>query len=155
MNLLATRRGLALCLIPLAALALACGPIGPMPGGRLSGEAEAQVPSDWSFTDAVDTVQLETGGSDPYSVNVWATSVDGQLMIAAGNGGESRWARNLEADPLVPLRADGRIYELRAVRGGLTPEVQDAFLTAIEKKYDFERDPDDPDDAWLYRMTGR
>ena len=135
---------------------IACGPIGPVPGGRLSGEVEQTVPADWSFTDAHDTVQLETGGSnDPYSVNVWATSVEGELFIAAGTGGDTKWAQNIKADPKVRLRVDDRIYELRAIRIELTPEIQDRFLSAIEKKYDFVRDEDDPDDAWLYRLAPR
>ena len=135
--------------------ALGCGPIGPIPGGRLSGETLAAVPSDWSFTDAYDTVQLETGGADPYSVNVWATAVKGDLYIASGSGGESQWARNIEADPMVRLRIDGRVYELRAVRVPLTPEVERDFLAAAQAKYDFEGVPEDEKDAWLFRMEGR
>jgi hypothetical protein len=135
--------------------ALGCGPIGPVPGGRLSGQVESSAPTDWSFTDAYDTVQLETGGSDPYSVNVWATSIGGELFIAAGTGAGTKWARNIEADPDVRLRVDDRVYELRAIRVELTPEVQDRFLSAIEKKYDFERDDEDTNEAWLYRLAGR
>jgi len=138
-----------------ALVTLACGPIGPIPGGRLSGELETTVPSDWSFTDAHDTVQLETGGADPYSVNVWATAMRGDLYIAAGSGAESRWARNIEADPKVRLRVEGGVYELRAVRVPLTPEIERDFLAAVQAKYDFERDPEDEDDAWLYRMEAR
>ena len=54
-----------------AALALACGPIGPIPGGALRGDPVAEPVQDWSFLDAEHTVQLETRPGDPYSVNVW------------------------------------------------------------------------------------
>ena len=39
-----------------------------LPGGALDG-APAPVPDDWSATDDVKTVQLETRPADPYSVN--------------------------------------------------------------------------------------
>jgi hypothetical protein len=57
--------------IALAALALACGPMGPLSGGKLDGERVTTPVGDWSFSDASDTVALETNPDDPYSVNVW------------------------------------------------------------------------------------
>ena len=42
------------------------GPFVIFPGGKLEG-AEAAPPSDWRFSDAINTVQLETRSSDPYS----------------------------------------------------------------------------------------
>ena len=50
-----------------------CGPIVMVPGGELSGTT-TPVPADWAFSDAVETVQLETRPDDPYSVNVWGVS---------------------------------------------------------------------------------
>jgi len=151
-----TRRLALLCALLVASLvSLACDPVGPIAGGRLSGEVETQIPSDWSFTDAHDTVQLETGGDDPYSVNIWATALGGELYAASGSSAESRWAANIEADPNVRLRIDGTIYELRAERIELTPEFQTNFRAAIEAKYDYEIDEDDAAEAWVYRLQPR
>ena len=69
-------------------LILACGPLGPLPGGELSGSV-ASAPSDWSFTDEQENVQLETRPSDPYSVNVWGAGVDGSFYVAAGRGADT------------------------------------------------------------------
>ena len=52
-------------LLTLALLALGCGPMGPVPGERLSGKVAASPPSDWSSVDKEETVQFETRPSDP------------------------------------------------------------------------------------------
>ena len=82
-----------------------CGPIVMIPGGELSGNVEP-TPANWAFTDAVDTVQLESRPSDPYSVNVWAVAVGDDLYIAAGSGTETAWAQNIAEDDRVRLRIE-------------------------------------------------
>ena len=59
--------------------------------------------------------EIETDPSDPYSVTVAYTVVDGQLYVNAG-GAEKRWAKNTVANPNVRLRIDGKIYDLQAIR---------------------------------------
>jgi hypothetical protein len=55
----------------LTALVADCSePLLLLPGGALEG-ATVPTPEGWSFTDDVDTVQLETNPTDPYSVNIW------------------------------------------------------------------------------------
>ena len=138
-------------LVALALVLTGCGPLVMIPGGELSGEVVSS-PADWAFTDAIDTVQLETRPEDPYSVNVWAVSARGALYIAAGGGAESEWARHIAADPRVRLRADGRLYELRAERTD-SDEERSAFLEAAQAKYDFEPSEDETDGAVLFRLT--
>ena len=135
----------------LAGLALACGPIVMIPGGRLSG-TEAPVPTEWSFTDEVDTVQLETRPDDPYSVNIWGTAV-GTSFYVAGRAG-SGWVENATADPDVRLRVGDAIYSLRAVAVEDESEV-DALLAAMIVKYDFEPDPEDRAGARAFRLEKR
>jgi hypothetical protein len=138
----------------LLALALVgCGPLVSIPGGELSGDL-APTPTDWAFTDAVSTVQLETRPSDPYSVNVWAVAAEGALYIAAGSGAESAWAGHIQADPRVRLRVEESIYELKAVR---TEEEADrtAFLEAAKRKYDFDPAGEDTESAFLFRLVPR
>lgn len=139
-------------------LCSACGPpLGPLPGGRLSGEVVAP-PADWTFTNAHDTVQLETNPADPYSVNIWGTRVGDSFYVAAGEGGEATWAQHIEADPNVRLGVGGNLYELRAVRIDLDdePETRAAFLAALQQKYDFDAEEDErSSEAWLYRLDPR
>jgi hypothetical protein len=131
---------------------LACGPLVMIPGGALSGEVAA-TPDDWAFTDAIDTVQLETNPADPYSVNVWGVGSGAAFYIGAGDK-DSQWARNTRANPLVRLRIDGTIYELAAQEVTSESELE-IFLAAAKKKYDFEPEPDQREKATLFKLTSR
>ena len=141
---------LLLLVLVAAASSTGCGPIVLIPGGELSGEVVA-APHDWKFTDAIDTVQLETRPHDPYSVNVWAVAVGDELFVATG---ETAWAAHLAQDPRVRLRVDGKIYELRATRSDSAAD-RDAVLAAMRRKYDFEPDPGETSDAAIYRLAPR
>jgi hypothetical protein len=138
--------------IPLL-LVLGCGPLVMIPGGSLSGDVQP-VPADWSFTDEVETVQLETRPSDPYSVNVWGVGVGDIFYIASGRGVDAAWAEHIEANPNVRLRVGDAIYELDATRTS-DPAELDAFLVAAKAKYDFEPEPGQRETAVLYRLTPR
>jgi len=140
--------------ILLVSLMLAgCFPFSTLPGGELSGTVEA-TPSDWSFSDAVEIVQLETRPGDPYSVNVWGVGVGSTFYIAAGDAPQSRWARNIDEDPLVRLKIGEGLYELRAARTD-DPAEMDAFLAGAKKKYDFEPNEEQRTNASLFRLEPR
>ncbi len=147
-----TSRHFALSLF--ASLFLAgCGPLVMIPGGELSGDVKPP-PSDWSFTDEVDNVQLETRPEDPYSVNVWAVAANGEIYIASGGGADAGWAKHIAEDSHVRLRVGDDIYEMKAEQ--TTDEAElDAFLVAAQAKYDFEPDPEQREEAVLFRLTPR
>ena len=142
--------------IAIVALALcvsvACGPMVMIPGGELSGDT-APVPADWSFTDAVETVQLETRPEDPYSVNIWGVGVGDQFYVASGKS-DNAWAGHIAADDRVRLRIEGTVYEMRAVRDD-SSEGRERFLEAAKAKYDFEPEPDQASEAILFRLVAR
>ncbi len=129
-----------------------CGPLVMIPGGALSGTVEP-VPDDWSFTDEVDTVQLETRPDDPYSVNIWGVGIGERFYVAAGDAG-SAWAGHLQADPRVRLRVGESIYELTAVPVRDEPE-REAFLAGVKQKYDFEPDDEQRANSLLFRLDPR
>jgi hypothetical protein len=139
----------------LLAFSLGCGgPLVMIPGGELSGNVEP-VPLDWTFSDEVENIQLETRPSDPYSVNLWGVGDGANFYVASGRGLESAWAKNIAADPDVRLRIGENIYELRAVR---TEDPQDRaqFMAAAKIKYDdFEPDQEQAETAILYRLESR
>ena len=134
-------------------LALGCDPISMVPGGELSGTVKP-TPADWSFTDSVEIVQLETRPEDPYSVNIWGVAAKGAFYVASGRGEENAWARHLAEDPRVRLRVNEDIYELRAVRTD-DPAERDAFLEAAHRKYDFEVDEEQQAKSILFRLDPR
>jgi hypothetical protein len=137
------------------------GPLGPFPGPALAGPVAEGPVEDWSFVDAVKVVQIETRPDDPYSVSTWMTRVDDGVYVFAGDD-ESPWVQNLIRDPLVRIRIEGRIHELRAV-GVTNLEIKRVFLEAMKAKYehDFGFDPEFYQRAWdtgefvLLRMEPR
>lgn len=142
-------------LMGVAALgAMACGPLGPLPGGQLSGTA-SPAPADWSFSDEVETVQLETRPEDPYSVNIWGAGLEDGFYIASGQGGDAEWAQHIGDNSDVRLRVGEAVYELRAVRVDQDTQAREAFLAAVKRKYEWTPEADDTENAWLYRLDPR
>jgi hypothetical protein len=130
-----------------------CGrPFLLLPGGKLDGEA-APVPADWTSAGEYGTAQLETRPQDPYSVNVGFTVLDGHLYVNAGDT-ETQWAKNIAANPLVRLRMDGALYDLRAERVTDPADIA-AFGAAWTSQSMFRRDPTKLDAVWLYRLVPR
>ena len=145
--------------IPIAILvfvfgAVACGPMGPIPGGKLSGSVAPSAPADWSSSDSVKNVQLETRPSDPYSVNIWGVGIGNSFYVASGRGDENSWAQYVIDDPNVRLRVGETVYELRAVRVQ-DDESREAFLNGVARKYDWEPDGEEAENAWLFRLDPR
>lgn len=141
-----------LALLLLVAAAGCNGPFAVFPGGRLEGEVRP-VPADWTFAGTHGTAQIETRPGDPYSVNLAYTIVRGTLYVNAGDT-ETRWVRNMSADPRVRLRIDGALYELRAERVTGADEVA-AFAEAWTGQSMLRRDPTELEEVWIYRLVGR
>ncbi len=137
-----------------AALALvACnGPTGFFSGGKLDGESRP-VPTDWQLGEPHGIAQLETRSSDPYSVNIAFTVIDGRLYINAGDT-ETRWVQNIDEDAAVRLRVDGAVYEASAVRVTDREEIR-AFGEAWTSQSSFYRDPSELEEVWVYRLEPR
>jgi hypothetical protein len=137
----------------LSGMLVACGsPFVLLPGGALEGE-KAPVPESWAFTDEVDTIQLETNPLEPYSVNIWAIALDGNLYVHAG-ASRSRWIENMEADPRVRLKVSETIYELAASRVEGQDEF-DRFSDTYEKKYGNRPRNESVSEAYLFRLKAR
>lgn len=147
------RHRLATAVALLATALLGCGgPFVLLPGGALEGAATA-APADWSFTDAVNTVQLETQPRDPYSVNIWMVGLGEAAYVHAG-ASRSTWVEHIEADPRVRLRVDESIYELAATRVSAQDEF-DRFSDAYEKKYGTRPRNENVAEVYLFRLTPR
>ncbi len=139
--------------LPLVLAALGCnGPMGLLPGGELNGEVRP-APADWAFAGDAGTVQLETRPEDPYSVNIAFTVLGGRLYINAGDT-ETQWVKNIASNPLVRLRLDGVLYDLRAERVMDADEIA-AFAGAWTGQSMFRRDPTGLDEVWIYRLVSR
>ncbi len=111
----------------------ACGPLGPVPGGRLSGQVVSTPVTDWTFLNDQPTIELETRPDDPYSVTVWCVSLGSRLYVGAG-GPRRRWANALLQDPSARVRVGGSLYPRSAVRVTDRAEIE-AYVNALARKY--------------------
>lgn len=147
-----------------AALALflvACGPVGPLPGGPLTGTVHEGAVTDWSFTDTIQDAQLETNPADPYSVNVWCAQQGGRLYVPTSmthgdeHPGERQWVRNVTLDPNVRVKLGDEIYLLRADKV-TDPAELEAAKAAFLKKYEMDASDLDPArEIWIFRLDPR
>jgi hypothetical protein len=130
----------------------ACGgPLAVFPGGALDGPVKP-APQSFAFARDAGTIQLETGAEAPYSVNIACAVVGDRLYVSAG-GNRARWVENMEANPLVRLRINGEVYELRAQR--VTDDEEMRVFANEWTKNAWARDPTTLDEVWVYRMEVR
>jgi hypothetical protein len=131
---------------------VACGgPVAVFPGGALEGPVKP-APQSFAFASEAGTIQLESRPEDPYSVNIACAVVGDDLYVSAGDN-KARWVENIEANPLVRLRIDGEIYEVRAQR--VTGDAEMRAFAEEWTKNSWARDPTTLGEVWVYRMEAR
>lgn len=148
-------------LVLLLAVAVACGgPLGPLSGGRLSGEDGPAEVDDWSFSDAIENAQLETRPDDPHSVNVWCAGLGDRLYVPSSMilgptvPTERSWVQHVQADPDVRIRLGDTVYARTAVR--VEGAEFEAARSALEAKYEIAPADRDPErEIWIYRLEPR
>ncbi len=134
--------------LAVAALSVAflvgCAPRDRRPGFWLSGEVVREPITDWSFTDAVPEIFVETRTwyGVPHSVTTVCASDGGTLYVPSvyfegGDFPEARfWNRNVVRDPRVRLQIGEHLYERRAVVVREDAE-RAAAMAAFARKYPF------------------
>ena len=139
-------RSLAVAVLAIALLA-GCAPRDRRPGLWLSGEPAPGPVADWSFTDEVPEIFVETRTwyGVPHSVTTVCAAEGGALYVPSlyfeeGDFPDARfWNRNAVRDPRVRLQIGGRLYERRAVV--VDDEAERAVaLSAFARKYPFWHD---------------
>jgi len=112
------------------------------PGLWLSGEVATTAVTDWSFTDQIEHVYVETRTwySIPHSVTTYCTTYNGELYLtstyrqAADFPGNRSWNHNVVRDPHVRLKIGDRIYE-RQLFLVTDPAEKTAVLDSKARKY--------------------
>ena len=142
---------------------LAGGPVGPFPGGALSGRAAESLPDDWSFANQEDYVTVESrAGRLPYSSGVWFMAYAGRVHLLLPSFFGDGLKRRLDLDPRVRLRVGEVLYEQRAVAVD-DPEILAAMVApfllrqmAVEIGGEVRAAPRPPGDVpvefWIYRL---
>ncbi len=132
------------CLVLLLVAARVTGfePNGPRPGLWLKGDLVTTPVADWSFTDSIHDVEIQTNAWYllPHSVTINCVSYKGQLYLAsfypAGltyPHGRS-WNANVARDPHVLIKIGGQLYD-RTLALVTDPAEQEAVKAARSKKY--------------------
>ena len=112
------------------------------PGLWLSGEVVTTPVRDWSFTDEIEHLFVETRTwyFIPHSVTTYCTTYNGELYLtstypqAAEFPGNRSWNHNVVRDPHVRLKIGDRIYE-RQVSLVTDPAEKAAVLESKSRKY--------------------
>jgi hypothetical protein len=138
--------GLVLLLVVLSITGF--GPHGNTPGLWLKGDLVTTPVTDWSFTDKIETanVQTRTWYLIPHSVTTYCASYNGQLYLTsiyrAGltyPHGRS-WNEDVARDPHVRIKLGDQLYD-RTVTLVTDPAERAAVLAAKRKKYPQQKIP--------------
>lgn len=145
-------------MVVLCTLAIGCGPLGPIPGGRLSGEIGSDRIVDWRFASEDMTAELETRPSEPHSVHTWFVALGPDLYVPTSmilgpkDPAQRSWVSHVREDPAVRIRLEGRVFE-RVARRVEDPAEYDRARGALEAKYEIEESQRDPDRViWIFRL---
>jgi hypothetical protein len=79
--------------------------------------------------------------------------INGRLYVNAGDT-QTQWVKHIATSPLVSLRLDGILYDLRAERVTDAAEIA-VFAKAWTDQSMFRRDPSELGEAWIYRLLQR
>ena len=111
------------------------GPHNRTPGLWLKGNVVTTPVTDWSFTDNIPVVQLETRSWYllPHSVNVNCLDYNGQLYLVSVYPA-SAWNANVQRDPHVRLKIGSNVYE-RTVMLVTDPAERQGVMEARHAKY--------------------
>ncbi len=133
----------------------ACGPVSRVPGGRLFGEEVDAPTSDWSFTDEIMTIAVETRPGFPHSITTWCFTYAGDLYIPAGRPAAKKWPELVRQNPSVRLGIDGKIYPGHLVQQTDRSSFR-KLLEPLAAKYQLGELPSDPPpDIAVYRFESQ
>ena len=136
--------GILVCLVLVLLVLRITGldPKGRRPGLWLTGNVATTPVADWSFTDKIPTVEIQTRTwyLIPHSVTTNCLSANGQLYLSSGipagmqYPNDRDWHANVARDPHVRMKVGDQLYD-RTLSVVTDPVEKAAVLQAREKKY--------------------
>lgn len=135
----------------------ACQPSDVRPGLWLSGDVVRQQVNDWTFTNEIEEIFVETSPwyGIPHSTTIWCVVFAGNLYIGSYGDDKKTWENNLARTPEARLGINGELYEV------IIAQVTDKELTAdvdsaYKEKYDMVAVfGDDIPEWWFYQVQQR
>jgi hypothetical protein len=105
-----------------------------VPGLWLKGEPVTTPVTDWSFTDQIPQIKIQTQTPFllPHSVTIWCAVHDGNLYVTSYRG--RQWVENIIRDPHVRLKIADKVFD-RTLSIVDDPAEKAAVLQAKGKKY--------------------
>lgn len=105
-----------------------------MPGLWLKGERVTTPVADWSFTDKIPRIMIQTQTPYllPHSVTIWCAVYNGNLYVTSYRG--RQWVEDVIRDPRVRLKIGDQVFD-RTLSIVNDPVEKAAVLQAKEKKY--------------------
>ena len=134
-----------------------CQPEDVQPGLWLNGEVVAAHVGDWTFTDEIDEVFIETQTwyLVPHSTTIWCATLDGVLYIGSYGDEKKRWEENVARNPNARLRILDELYDVTISAVSDLPTV-DSLNMRYSDKYDMQEVfGEDLPVWWYYRITQR
>ena len=127
------------------------GPIGPFPGGKLTGTRAPDAAPDWpAALNRAGTLEIEVNPAHPRSVTTSYVVRDRMLYVPSMMAARKTWPHEVLADDRVVLRIAGKLYDRRAVRVTDRDE-----LRGVVRAFD-AKNADEPDlghlSTWYFRM---
>jgi hypothetical protein len=123
------------------------GPHDRIPGLWLKGNVVATPVTDWSFTDNIPVIQIQTQTPYllPHSVNINCLDYNGQLYLVSvfPAGTTHTWNDNVIRDPRVRLKIGDQIYD-RTVSLVTDAAEQEGVMETRHKKYPQLKIPPNP-----------
>lgn len=105
-----------------------------MPGLWLKGEPVTTPVADWSFTDNIPQIKIQTQTRFllPHSVTIWCAVYNGNLYVTSYRG--RQWVENIIRDPHVRLKIADKVFD-RTLSMVNDPVEKAGVLQAKGKKY--------------------
>jgi len=112
------------------------------PGLWLKGDLVTAPVADWSFTDKIPEIKIQTQTPFllPHSVTIWCAAYNGNLYVTSARGRE--WVEDMIRDPHVRLKIADKVYD-RTVSIVDDPAEKAAVLQARLRKYPQWKGPPD------------
>ncbi|HVA94319.1 MAG TPA: hypothetical protein VNI36_05375 [Candidatus Dormibacteraeota bacterium] len=140
--------GLVLCVIVLLVVfrITGFGPHGGTPGLWLKGNLVTTPVNDWTWTDKVPTIELQTESWYllPHSVTIDCMTLNGHLYVSSGYPPQSvkTWYKNVVRDPHVRILIGNNLYD-RTLTEVKDPTEAAAAMKAKYTKYPKLKTPSD------------
>ncbi len=118
--------------LSLVLVALGCQPKDVRPGLWVRGEPAGERVTDWSFTDDIEEIFIETRPwyGVRHSTTIWCVTLEGELYIGSYGEKKKAWEKNVARNPEARLAVEGKVYEAR-----VTPVEDPALAASLDAVY--------------------